>query len=185
MNRPARSDTLPWYREPWPWLLMLGPLVVIVAGLYTAYLAVISNDGLVADDYYKQGLEVNQRTLRDRRAAELGIEAQLVVSGKGDRLRVYIHANSTNSLPNGLILRLTHPTQSGLDQLVTLKAEGGGVFGGQLTPVNGRRYLVIEDDQQQWRLLGDWESDRQASQRLVAGSAKVPATGRDSVDSER
>ena len=25
----------PWYREPWPWLLMLGPAVVVVAGFIT------------------------------------------------------------------------------------------------------------------------------------------------------
>jgi uncharacterized protein len=39
-----------WYREPWPWLLMAGPAIVVVAGLYTAYLAVTTNDALVAGD---------------------------------------------------------------------------------------------------------------------------------------
>ena len=52
-----------WYREPWPWLLMMGPAIVIVAGFYTLWLAIQSNDGLVADDYYKRGLAINQ-TLR-------------------------------------------------------------------------------------------------------------------------
>ncbi|HMW16359.1 MAG TPA: FixH family protein [Accumulibacter sp.] len=185
MNRPLRTDTLPWYREPWPWLLMLGPLVVVVAGLYTAYLAVISNDGLVADDYYKQGLEVNQQSMRDRRAAELGIEAQLVVNGNGDRLRVYLRADPTTSLPNELILRLNHPTQPGLDQRVTLTADGGGVFSGRLTPFSGRRHLIIEDTQKQWRLLGDWEPDKSSPPRLVARAAETPMTGRGSVDGER
>lgn len=37
---------------------MLGPFVVIVAAAITVYLAVISNDGLVDDDYYKQGLSI-------------------------------------------------------------------------------------------------------------------------------
>jgi hypothetical protein len=76
MNSKLNAGAQPWYREPWPWLLMLGPLVVIVAGFVTAYLAVVSNDGLVEDDYYKQGLAVNQRTARAQRAAELGIEAR-------------------------------------------------------------------------------------------------------------
>ncbi|MEF8767458.1 FixH family protein [Candidatus Accumulibacter contiguus] len=58
---------------------MLGPASVIVAGFVTAYLAVVSSDGLVEDDYYKQGLTVNQRTARDQRAAELGIEAELLM----------------------------------------------------------------------------------------------------------
>jgi hypothetical protein len=47
----------------------------------TAYLAVVSNDGLVEDDYYKQGLAVNQRTARAQRAAELGIEVELLLGG--------------------------------------------------------------------------------------------------------
>lgn len=44
----------PWYREPWPWLLMAGPAVVVVAGFVTLWLAFNSDDGLVADDHHYQ-----------------------------------------------------------------------------------------------------------------------------------
>ena len=50
----------PWYREPWPWLLMAGPVAVVLAGIATTVLAVTTFDGLVADDYYKQGLGINR-----------------------------------------------------------------------------------------------------------------------------
>ncbi len=33
------ARTQPWYREPWPWILMAGPATVVVAGLITAWLA--------------------------------------------------------------------------------------------------------------------------------------------------
>ena len=56
-----QSNNQPWYKERWPWILMAGPGLVIVAGVITVWLAVVSNDGLVTDDYYKQGLAVNQR----------------------------------------------------------------------------------------------------------------------------
>ena len=59
------TGATPWYREPWPWLLMAGPVTVIIAGGFTAWLAVTSSDGLVADDYYKQGLAINQTLERD------------------------------------------------------------------------------------------------------------------------
>ena len=59
------KDIGPWYREPWPWLLMAGPAAVVVAGFATLWLAVSSNDGLVADDYYKQGLAINQTLQRE------------------------------------------------------------------------------------------------------------------------
>ena len=62
-----RDATQPWYREPWPWILMAGPAIVVVAGFATLAIAVKTDDGLVADDYYKQGLAIN-RVLRARRA---------------------------------------------------------------------------------------------------------------------
>ena len=58
----------PWYREPWPWILATGPFIVIVAGIYTALLAVISNDGLITDDYYRKGLAANQTIAQSERA---------------------------------------------------------------------------------------------------------------------
>ena len=53
------SRAQPWYREPWPWILMSGPAAVIVAGAVTTWMAFASADGLVADDYYKRGLAIN------------------------------------------------------------------------------------------------------------------------------
>ena len=50
----------PWYRDPWPWILMAGPAAVVVAGAITLWIAFASADGLVAGDYYKQGLAINQ-----------------------------------------------------------------------------------------------------------------------------
>ena len=61
-----RQPVQPWYREPWPWLIMLGPAVVIVAGVITTVIAFKTSDGLVADDYYKQGLAMNKTLARDR-----------------------------------------------------------------------------------------------------------------------
>jgi hypothetical protein len=39
----------PWYRHRWPWLLMLGPAIVVVAGIATAAIAVATADTLVSD----------------------------------------------------------------------------------------------------------------------------------------
>ncbi|MEF8761512.1 MAG: FixH family protein [Candidatus Accumulibacter sp. UW25] len=108
-------------------------MTVIIAGFITAYLAVISNDGLVEDDYYKQGLTVNQRTARDQRAGELAIEADLVVGGSGDRIRALLRGNEEFQLPEALTLRIVHPTRPGFDQAVVLRSEGGGVYAGVLT----------------------------------------------------
>jgi len=88
----AAQQIPPWYREPWPWLLMAGPVAVIFAGIATVWLAVVSSDGLVVDDYYKQGLAINQTLERGALAARLGYrgELRLAPDARGVSLRLEI-----------------------------------------------------------------------------------------------
>ena len=51
---------------------MAGPATVVVAGLITAWLAFHGEDGLVVDDYYKQGLAINQTLGRRDASAHAG-----------------------------------------------------------------------------------------------------------------
>ncbi|HBP30445.1 MAG: FixH family protein [Advenella sp.] len=52
-------DSGPWYREPWPWLLMAGPFLAIIGCVITIVLAFQSNPDLdVRLDARKQGLVV-------------------------------------------------------------------------------------------------------------------------------
>jgi hypothetical protein len=44
-----------WYRHPWVWLLIAGPAVVVVAAVFTAYLAMRSPDPVLANDAYEYG----------------------------------------------------------------------------------------------------------------------------------
>ena len=68
----------PWYRHPWPWILMSGPAAVLVAGSVTMWIAFASADALVAEDYYKQGLAINKRLGREQAARSLGLDASVV-----------------------------------------------------------------------------------------------------------
>src|SRR5690606_30434138 len=84
---PQRASK-PWYREPWPWFLIAGPAVVVLAGVITTVLAVRSSDGVVADDYYKQGLGINRTLERDARAQALGIAATVQFNEERSAARV-------------------------------------------------------------------------------------------------
>jgi hypothetical protein len=156
----------PWYREPWPWILMTGPAIVVVAGLGTAWLAVRSDDGLVLDDYYKQGLAINRTLSRSETAARLGIKAELYqVDG---RVRVLLDA----ARPDALTLKLAHPTRAGMDQSVTLALIRPGIYEGRLRPLrSGRWHVVLE--QNDWRLTGDWTLPA-AGVLTLGGSATMP-----------
>ncbi|MBW7900521.1 MAG: FixH family protein [Rhodocyclaceae bacterium] len=171
MNMPNTSSK-PWYREPWPWFLMAGPAIVVVAGFVTAWLAVRSNDGLVEDDYYKQGLAVSQRLARDQEAAHLGLSAELVAGGNGLDLRLFLSGNADAALPEVLQLRIVHPTRAGADQTVALTKDAAGFYVGRLTaPLQGGRWhVMLEDEGHGWRIAGDWLPQEQEAARLRAAT---------------
>ena len=164
-------DKQAWYKEPWPWILMAGPAIVVVAGFITAWLAVVSNDGLVNDDYYKLGMTVNQRLHRDQEAASMGLHADVMRSGSG--VRLLIGAADNAELPEVLLLKFSHPTQAGQDQLVKMTTEGQGFYGGQLAgELHGRWIVSVEDPSGKWRLQGDWQAESAEALRLLARTAK-------------
>ncbi len=161
------SDGRPWYKEPWPWILMAGPFVVIVACMNLIYTAVVTSDGLVTDDYYKQGLAINQRLQRDHQASQLGLHADVMLSGLN--VRLMITTETPAELPTSITMRLMHPTVDGHDQVVEMLAEGTGFYTGKLSSeVLGRRHVTIEDPAGQWRLQGEWRVDEDAPLRLDA-----------------
>ena len=73
----STARTNPWYREPWPWIIMAAPATAVIAGIITFAIAVESFDGLVAEDYYKQGLAVNKQLARMHKAKALGIQGDI------------------------------------------------------------------------------------------------------------
>ena len=166
-----RSNNQPWYKERWPWILMAGPALVIVAGIITVWLAVISNDGLVSDDYYKQGLAVNQRLQRDHQAVKLGLSADLMRAGLN--VRLLLTSDGMAKLPNAISLKLVHPTRAGQDQLVQMVSEGQGFYDGKLAAgLSGRWLISIEDPDGEWRLQGDWQADSIEPLSLTAKADK-------------
>jgi len=139
--------TKPWYREPWPWLLMSGPAAVLVAGAVTAWIAFASSDGLVAEDYYKQGLGINRLLAREDAARKLGITAQVSLSGEA---RVLLRG----AKPEVIFMHLAHATRAGHDLRLRLVPLGDGVYGAELPPLPpGRWRIAIEDPRGTWRIL--------------------------------
>lgn len=153
----SKAVVAPWYREPWPWLLMAGPAAVVVAGIATIWIAFTSSDGLVVDDYYKQGLAINQTMARDVLAARRGYQASVTMAAdQGRGIRVQLDGTAAATLPDVLRLRVVHPTRAGMDGLVLLRRNAAGTYDGTVPAVaDGRRILMLEDLQSSWRLSGE------------------------------
>lgn len=151
----TQTDTLPWYREPWPWLLMAGPVAVIFAGIATVWIAISSSDGLVVDDYYKQGLAINQTLQRDALAMHRGYRGEAKFDARERSVVLKLTAAEGAPLPDALTLRIVHPTRAGQDRLLLLRRSGTGVYQGiGGVAAEGRRLLVLEDAGGTWRLGG-------------------------------
>jgi len=137
----------PWYREPWPWLLMAGPAVVLVAGAATLWVAFASADGLVAEDYYKQGLAINRVLAREQAARQLGITAEVEMSSS-------ITVNLQGAKPEAVFVHLAHATRAGYDVRLRLAPVAAGTYAAELPPMPpGRWRIVIEDPRGTWRIL--------------------------------
>lgn len=52
----SEPSVTPWWRHPWLWLVMIGPIIVVVAGFATWAIAWQGADKLVSVDYYQKGL---------------------------------------------------------------------------------------------------------------------------------
>ena len=55
MKNRHQSDALPWYRYPWPWLLMAAPVAAIVWGMLTLWIAIEYRDPLVTEHPWEDG----------------------------------------------------------------------------------------------------------------------------------
>ena len=66
MDKDIAVPARPWWQFGYVWLLVAGPVAVILAGVATVVIAVRSQDPVVAEDYYKRGLEINRQLARER-----------------------------------------------------------------------------------------------------------------------
>ncbi|HJX18410.1 MAG TPA: FixH family protein [Acidiferrobacterales bacterium] len=142
-----------WYREPLVWLIISLPLTAVIAGFFTLYLAIISKDGLVVDDYYQKGKEINLSLARDRAAAQHGLRAGVTLDAAKKNVIVQLSAAKDQPLPDRLDLRWLHATRAGFDRTQMLIRSPDGSYRGvfpELAP--GHWYVQVEA--QDWRLQG-------------------------------
>jgi hypothetical protein len=142
----------PWYREPWPWVIIGMLSFVVIACFVTLGIAIWSYDGLVAEDYYKKGLTINRVLEREERSAALGLSASLTTSPDDEMAQVVLKSSVAAFVPPRVLhLRVEHSRFPGHDLEATLAPVGDGVYSGHfMAPTEGRWEIVLEGDD--WRL---------------------------------
>lgn len=162
---PTPQRCAPWYRHRWPWILMAGPAIVVVAGIGTAVLAVQTDDPVVADDYYTQGLGINRELAREQHARDLAIGATLQFNEEGTRVRAVLAMNGP--APAALKLSLLPLARTAEKQEITLAPTSPGIFEGPMKRAQAGNWDVeLEDGASTWHLEGAW---RTGSAQVVLG----------------
>ena len=70
LDKKSQPISKPWWRYGYVWLFIAGPAIVVFAGFYTLWLAITIPDPVVAEDYYQQGININE-TLADNKEPAL------------------------------------------------------------------------------------------------------------------
>jgi uncharacterized protein len=148
----------PWYRQRWPWLLSIMPITAIIVGFAFLWAAIKTDDGLVADDYYKDGLAINRIVKRDVAASNYDVHATARLEGAVVSLQL---TGKLPARPDSLKLSLVHPTRKGLDHSALLTRDRLDSYTGVVQGLIDSRFdVILEPINGSWRLAGVWHPTR-------------------------
>ncbi len=139
----------PWYKQFWPWFLIILPACAVAASVYTFILAANSQFSMVSEDYYKEGKGINQDLSRIRAAKNLGLTFALEVDDK--EIRIVQHGGQ--KVDTAIELEFHHATLAQNDFVEKLFMDGTGTYRLRLdAPLDGKWLVQIDAYDQSWRL---------------------------------
>ncbi len=146
------TDTKPWYQYPYVWLVILFPLTAVVAGIITIKIAIDSDDGLVVDDYYKKGLEINKVLERDENAKKLGLKLGINLNNSDGVLNLVLSSDQDFTPPDQISTKLMHATRDGFDQELEFNLTANDDYQSLVKPLQaGHWYIQVESGN--WRIV--------------------------------
>ena len=157
-------DTKPWYKQFWPWFIISFPMTAVIAGIATIMIAMHKPDGVVVDDYYKEGLAINQALNSEKMAKQLNI----AVTGEVTDDTIQLQLTGNIPAPEQLTIQFIHPTKPNSDKNWTLKQNGEFYFA-NITPLTAANWHVkVETEKGHWRLSGRFNPQQSSRMELSA-----------------
>ena len=143
------------------WLVIAIPLSAVIVGSIMITLSVTTFDGLVEDDYYEKGKEINRVLVRDEFALDNSITADVSIDDSTGVIVIKLENATGYEFPSQMGLSLLHPTQSRHDvKLLLKKGPDGRYYTELLKPLSkGRWYFKVSEPN--WRLqkLISWPTE--------------------------
>lgn len=147
--------TPPWYKQFWPWFIICVPLSSMLVAVVQVYAALNSSSDLVKDDYYKEGLAINQVITQREAAKAMGIEANLRL----DNVTGELLLSTKNATAAELTALFAHAAVSSKDFTINFTQVQLNEYRAQLEkPLSGIWNVYLESPNG-WQLNGRINSD--------------------------
>ena len=164
MNNPEQK--VAWYKQPLVLMIIAIPLSAVLGGISMIYLAITTDDGLVKDDYYKYGKQINLVLGRDIEAKRIGLTGHFDLEPKTGTVLVKL-ATTKSLLPASISLELQHATRAGHDQSIELVLTPDNNYHGLIKElIPGRWYVQLTTPL--WRLTGELKQPGQTTIKFTA-----------------
>ena len=146
----------PWYKQPWLLLAMIPLVATVIAGTTFLVVSIISSDGIVKDDYYREARGYISDPTKIQAAYDKKIAANLAIDNLTGDLSLRLSGDFA-SYPVKLYLDFVSPTHQKYDLSIVLKQVAGQPFylGSLSAPIEGKRYVMINAAAASWRLRAE------------------------------
>lgn len=143
------STPPPWYKQFWPWFLIVLPLCAVVASLTTLKIAITNSDSLVSDDYYKEGKAINMDLRKVKYAQQIGM--RYLITKEGNTL--VVSQEGGPEYRAALKFELYHPTIEDNDFKINATTDANYVYRIELPmALTGKWEVRLESYDSKWRI---------------------------------
>jgi len=156
-----KQDTRDWsiaWKNPFviAWFVIL--LIVLTVNFFMVSMAIVTNPGLVIDDYYEQGKRMDVILAEQRRMEQIGwqLEIDMPVLKEGESKHITLNVLDKESNPISVdtaILYFYRPSDRTLDGKIEMKPlSGTGQYEQEFSlPLKGKWDLIMEVTQGETR----------------------------------
>lgn len=137
-------------KNTWLFFVISIPLTSVILSSIMVYFAVTGRDSLVSDNYYKDGLDINQTIGQDKLAQKLAVNALVTIKEDGDAF-IKLASLGTTDEPF-LTLKLVHPTLGDLDSTTKFFPTAEGYVAQVPDGLSGLWYLDLYAHDESWRV---------------------------------
>lgn len=136
----------------WPLTLCAIPFAAVLFGILMVSVASVFPDDVVVDDYYKEGMAINERLADSEKAVALGISAEIYLDGERVSAKILGSSNGLHQLS------FHHVTDSTQDVTLNLTKQGDRFVAREVSEIQhqlsrpGIWYVDMTGVEQGWRI---------------------------------